>query len=75
MRPAQMPTFRTAGGSADNSFTGAAWVYTVSGGVWTQQGGKLVGCGKVKTEMRARLIRTAARSDQRRQSRNSLAGR
>ncbi|HRI26805.1 MAG TPA: IPT/TIG domain-containing protein, partial [Chitinophagales bacterium] len=33
------------GGSGDNSFQGAAWVYTRSGGVWTQQGNKLVGTG------------------------------
>jgi hypothetical protein len=30
------------GGYGDNSNTGAAWVYTRSGGVWTQQGPKLV---------------------------------
>jgi hypothetical protein len=30
------------GGRADNSYTGATWVYTRSGGVWTQQGAKLV---------------------------------
>jgi hypothetical protein len=30
------------GGPVDNGGTGAAWVYTRSGGVWTQQGGKLV---------------------------------
>jgi hypothetical protein len=35
------------GGPSDNSNTGAAWVYTRSGGVWTQQGGKLVGTGAV----------------------------
>ncbi len=35
------------GGRSDNSFLGAAWVYTRSGGVWTQQGGKLVGTGAV----------------------------
>ncbi|HEY5307295.1 MAG TPA: hypothetical protein VIK97_02185, partial [Casimicrobiaceae bacterium] len=33
------------GGYEDNSLTGAAWVYTRSGGVWTQQGAKLVGTG------------------------------
>jgi hypothetical protein len=33
------------GGWLDNSFVGAAWVYTQSGGVWTQQGSKLVGTG------------------------------
>ncbi|WP_439504316.1 beta strand repeat-containing protein, partial [Sediminibacterium sp.] len=35
------------GGWGDNSATGAVWVYTRSGGVWTQQGGKLVGTGSV----------------------------
>jgi hypothetical protein len=35
------------GGPADNSNAGAAWVYTRSNGVWTQQGGKLVGTGTV----------------------------
>src|SRR5512143_3940626 len=33
------------GGPLDNSSAGAAWVFTRSGGVWTQQGGKLVGTG------------------------------
>jgi len=33
------------GGYGDNSFVGAAWVYTRSGGAWTQQGSKLVGSG------------------------------
>jgi hypothetical protein len=37
------------GGYGDNSNTGAAWVYTRSGGVWTQQGAKLVGTGGVGT--------------------------
>jgi hypothetical protein len=32
------------GGPLDG-FTGAAWVFTRSGGAWTQQGGKLVGNG------------------------------
>ncbi|MGB2868590.1 MAG: T9SS type A sorting domain-containing protein [Bacteroidota bacterium] len=35
------------GGYVDNSYAGAAWVWTRSGGVWTQQGGKLVGTGAV----------------------------
>ena len=35
------------GGQGDNSGAGAAWVYTRSGGVWTQQGSKLVGTGAV----------------------------
>jgi Secretion system C-terminal sorting domain/FG-GAP repeat len=33
------------GGSQDNSFNGAAWVFTRSGSVWTQQGSKLAGTG------------------------------
>jgi PKD repeat protein len=35
------------GGYADNANAGAAWVFTRSGGVWTQQGPKLVGAGAV----------------------------
>ena len=34
------------GGPEDNSYAGAAWVYTRSGGVWSQQA-KLVGTGAV----------------------------
>jgi hypothetical protein len=34
------------GGPNDNSSIGAAWVFTRSGGVWTQQGSKLVGTGR-----------------------------
>lgn len=35
------------GGDMDNSDTGAAWVFTRSAGIWTQQGSKLVGIGAV----------------------------
>lgn len=35
------------GGSMDNHSAGAAWVYTRSGDVWSQQGGKLAGTGAV----------------------------
>ena len=35
------------GGYEDDGGAGAAWVFTRSGGVWTQQGGKLVGTGAV----------------------------
>jgi hypothetical protein len=35
------------GGYGDNSNAGASWVFTQSGGVWTQQGSKLVGTGAV----------------------------
>jgi hypothetical protein len=33
------------GGSRDNGLIGATWVFTRNGGVWTQQGAKLVGTG------------------------------
>jgi hypothetical protein len=33
------------GGQLDNSNAGAVWIFTRSGGVWTQQGSKLVGTG------------------------------
>jgi hypothetical protein len=42
------------GGYSDNSNIGAAWVFTRSGGVWTQQGSKLVGNGAVNTPDGAR---------------------
>jgi uncharacterized repeat protein (TIGR01451 family) len=35
------------GGPADNGGAGAAWIWTRSGGVWSQQGPKLVGSGSV----------------------------
>jgi hypothetical protein len=35
------------GGFADNSDTGAAWIFSRSGGEWTQVGSKLVGAGAV----------------------------
>jgi hypothetical protein len=37
------------GGHGDSNFVGAAWIFVRSGGVWTQQGGKLVGTGGVGT--------------------------
>ena len=37
------------GGYDDNNFVGAAFAYTRSAGVWTQQGAKLVGTGAVGT--------------------------
>jgi hypothetical protein len=35
------------GGPNDNSFVGATWVFTRIGGVWSQQGPKLVGTGGI----------------------------
>jgi hypothetical protein len=40
-------TTAIVGGPVDNSEAGAAWLYTQSGGVWTQQGSKQVGAGAV----------------------------
>lgn len=34
------------GGKGDNNYTGAVWVFTRNGSLWTQQGAKLVGTGK-----------------------------
>jgi len=35
------------GGTSDNGGVGATWIFTRSGGIWTQQGGKLVGTGAI----------------------------
>ncbi|MFM7155991.1 MAG: beta strand repeat-containing protein, partial [Bacteroidota bacterium] len=34
-----------SGGQGDDSYAGAAWIFSQSGGTWTQQGSKLVGTG------------------------------
>jgi len=44
------------GGPGDNSGAGAAWVYTRSGGVWAQQGSKLVGTGAVGNAGQGRSV-------------------
>jgi FG-GAP repeat len=38
------------GGPGDNDDAGAAWVFTRSGGVWSQQGPKLTGMGETKED-------------------------
>jgi hypothetical protein len=48
------------GGLGDNSNAGAAWVFTRSGGVWTQQGPKLVGSGAVGTTWRGISVALSA---------------
>ena len=35
------------GGQVDNNHTGAVWVFTRTGGIWSQQGPKLVGTGAI----------------------------
>ena len=48
------------GGFIDNSNVGAAWVYTRNGGVWSQQGNKLVGTGAVKTAFQGASVSISA---------------
>jgi hypothetical protein len=48
------------GGAFDNSQVGAAWVFTRSGGVWTQQGPKLVGTGGTAVAQQAAAVALSA---------------
>jgi antibiotic biosynthesis monooxygenase (ABM) superfamily enzyme len=48
------------GGPGDNSNAGAAWVFTQSGGVWTQQGSKLVGSGNSGSSEQGRAVALSA---------------
>ncbi len=48
------------GGPLDNSFVGAAWVWTRSGGVWSQQGAKLVGSGAVGNALQGVSVSASA---------------
>lgn len=48
------------GGPFDNNTDGAVWVWTRSGGVWTQQGGKLVGSGAVGNAQQGTAVSLSA---------------
>jgi hypothetical protein len=48
------------GGWADNSYIGAAWLYTRSDGEWTQQGRKLVGTGAVGAAYQRQYVALSA---------------
>jgi hypothetical protein len=48
------------GGFADNGNIGAAWVFTRSNGVWTQQGTKLVGTGAVGAAAQGQSVALSA---------------
>jgi hypothetical protein len=48
------------GGFEDNDNIGAAWVFTRSGGVWTQQGPKLVGTGGVGLQNQGQSVSVSA---------------
>jgi hypothetical protein len=50
----------TVGGPNDNSNVGAAWVFTRSAGVWTQQGSKLVGTGAVDASLQGNSVAVSA---------------
>jgi hypothetical protein len=51
------------GGWSDNSKTGAAWVFTRNGGVWTQQGKKLVGTDAVGRASQGMSVALSADGD------------
>ena len=48
------------GGYTDNGGAGAAWVFTRSGDVWTQQGDKLVGTGAVRNANQGQSVALSA---------------
>jgi hypothetical protein len=48
------------GGYMDNGGAGAAWVFTRSDGIWTQQGGKLVGTGAMGSARQGRAVSLSA---------------
>ena len=48
------------GGFTDNSSFGAAWVYTRSAGVWSQQGLKLVAAGSANTAQQGSSVAVSA---------------
>jgi hypothetical protein len=48
------------GGTGDNSYKGAAWVWTRSGTIWNQQGNKLVGTGNVGAALQGYSVSLSA---------------
>jgi gliding motility-associated-like protein len=48
------------GGNYDNGAIGAAWVFTRSGNIWTQQGSKLVGSGAIGTSQQGWNVSVSA---------------
>ena len=48
------------GGPGDNGYVGAVWVWTRNGGVWTQQGAKLVGSGAVGLSQQGHSVSLSA---------------
>jgi VCBS repeat protein len=48
------------GGPSDNGNMGAAWVFTRSNGVWTQQGTKLIGAGATNPALQGNSVALSA---------------
>jgi len=48
------------GGGGDNGNTGAVWVFTRNGGIWTQQGSKLVGAGATRPAQQGASVSLSA---------------
>jgi hypothetical protein len=48
------------GGLGDNNNAGAVWVWTRSGGLWTQQSGKLVGSGAIGSAAQGETVSLSA---------------
>ena len=48
------------GGHLDGNMVGAAWIFTRSGGAWSQQGNKLVGAGAVGTARQGQSVSISA---------------
>jgi hypothetical protein len=48
------------GGNNDNNEVGAVWVFTRSGGVWSQQGSKLVGTGATGNAQQGQSVALSA---------------
>jgi hypothetical protein len=48
------------GGTDDNSFTGAVWIFTRNNGIWTEQGNKVVGNGFVGSPVQGTSVALSA---------------
>jgi gliding motility-associated-like protein len=48
------------GGPGENNFQGAVWIYARNGGIWTQQGSKLVGTGGTGSESQGYSVSLSA---------------
>jgi hypothetical protein len=48
------------GGYSDNNYEGAVWVYTREGGVWSQQGNKLIGLGNIGSAWQGNAVSLSA---------------